>query len=151
MVTLGTGIGAGIIRENRICTGAHGCAGEIGRLSVEEGVPARAEEPVLEQYASARGIVLTMLEESGSAFLPDHDADAFSVFEEFIRGSAAAHRSVDRFCDALAFGLASAACAIGPPHHHTLGGGVSESFDLFSEKLRRDFKRYAILRARTHP
>ena len=84
-----------------------------------------------------------MLEESGSAFLPDHDADAFSVFEEFTRGDAAAHRSIDRFCDALAFGLASAACAI-DPHLILIGGGVSESFDLFSEELRRDFKRYAI-------
>lgn len=145
MVTLGTGIGAGIIRGNRICTGAHGCAGEIGHLSVERGGRACScgGTGCLEQYASARGIVLTMLEESGSAFLPDHDADAFSVFEEFIRGSAAAHRSIDRFCDALAFGLASAACAI-DPHLILIGGGVSESFDLFSEKLRRDFKRYAI-------
>lgn len=153
MVTLGTGIGAGVIAGSRVLGGAHGCAGEIGHLCVERRGRACScgATGCLEQYASARGLVRTMIEESEpAAFHPAHDADAAAVFSALEAGDVAARRAVDRFCETLAFGLAAAACTI-DPHVILIGGGVSESFDLFARKLRRDFARFAIPPCKSTP
>ncbi len=59
MVTLGTGVGGGIIINEKIVTGAHGAGGEIGHAAVnpQETVPCNCgNKGCLEQYASATGI-----------------------------------------------------------------------------------------------
>ena len=60
MVTLGTGVGGGIIHEGRIINGTHGIAGEIGHMHVTDGEEEACNcggHGCLEQYASATGIV----------------------------------------------------------------------------------------------
>ena len=60
MATLGTGVGGGIIVNERIVTGAHGAGGEIGHALVNphETIPCNCgNKGCLEQYASATGIV----------------------------------------------------------------------------------------------
>ena len=59
MVTLGTGVGGGILIGGRILTGAHGAGGEIGHLCVNYGETEKCgcgNYGCLEQYASATGI-----------------------------------------------------------------------------------------------
>ena len=59
MATLGTGVGGGIIVNERIVTGAHGAGGEIGHALVNphETIPCNCgNKGCLEQYASATGI-----------------------------------------------------------------------------------------------
>ena len=60
MVTLGTGVGGGIIHEGKIVNGTHGIAGEIGHMHVTDGEEEACNcggHGCLEQYASATGIV----------------------------------------------------------------------------------------------
>ena len=60
MVTLGTGVGGGIVSEGRIMSGVHGAGGEIGHMHVQDNEPERCNcggHGCLEQYASATGIV----------------------------------------------------------------------------------------------
>lgn len=60
MITIGTGIGGGIIVNNKIICGVHGSAGEIGHFIVnrQESVNCSCgKKGCLEQYASAKGIV----------------------------------------------------------------------------------------------
>lgn len=60
MITLGTGIGGGIVHDGKIIAGAFGAAGEIGHICVnkeETFVCGCGKKGHLEQYASATGIV----------------------------------------------------------------------------------------------
>ena len=60
MVTLGTGVGGGIIVNGKIVTGAHGAGGEIGHACINPDEPEQCKcgnHGCLEQYASATGIV----------------------------------------------------------------------------------------------
>ena len=60
MVTLGTGVGGGVVADGKIVAGFNGGAGEIGHITVEPGEPeccACGKSGCLEQYASANGIV----------------------------------------------------------------------------------------------
>ena len=68
MVTLGTGVGGGILIGGRILTGAHGAGGEIGHLCVNYGETEKCgcgNYGCLEQYASATGITRLAKEEAG--------------------------------------------------------------------------------------
>ncbi len=66
-LTLGTGIGGGIIVAGRAINGSHGCGGEIGHVTIEHGPDARpcgcGRLGHLEAYAGAAGIVKTALEQ----------------------------------------------------------------------------------------
>lgn len=60
MVTLGTGVGGGVVSDGRIIAGVHGAAGEIGHMHVQDDEPEMCNcggHGCLEQYASATGIV----------------------------------------------------------------------------------------------
>ncbi len=63
MVTLGTGVGGGVIVNGRIIEGAHGAGGEIGHITVnrhETAVCGCGKRGCLEQYSSATGVVRCM-------------------------------------------------------------------------------------------
>ena len=89
MVTLGTGVGGGIIVGGKILTGSHGAGGEIGHLRVN---PHETEscgcggKGCLEQYASATGIVRLAKKKTGAGdkkhdFKTGNDLSAKSVFD----------------------------------------------------------------------
>lgn len=69
MVTLGTGVGGGIIVDGKIVTGHHGAGGEIGHANVDHHETESCNcgnRGCLEQYASATGIVRMAKKELGS-------------------------------------------------------------------------------------
>lgn len=70
-LTLGTGIGGGIIVGGRPINGSHGCGGEIGHVTIEHGADARqcgcGRRGHLEAYAGAAGIVQTAIDQLGDA------------------------------------------------------------------------------------
>ena len=101
-VTIGTGIGAGVVIGGKVIAGAHGAAGEIGHVSVAKGGRrcSCGRRGCLEQYASARGIVRTYREVGANApsvyesldhqqdhlahmLMPKHDADSLTVFRAY--------------------------------------------------------------------
>jgi glucokinase len=129
MVTLGTGIGGGIVMGGQLQRGANGFAGEIGHMVMErDGVECPCgRRGCWERYAS--GSALKTL--SGGV-------DGKDVFEKFHAGDADATAVVHTFVSWIAEGLASLT-NICDPEVIVIGGGVIESFadgfDVLEEKF----------------
>jgi glucokinase len=129
MVTLGTGIGGGIVMGGHLQRGANGFAGEIGHMVVErDGIECPCgRRGCWERYAS--GSALKML--SGGV-------DGKEVFEKFHAGDTDAIVTVNTFATWIAEGLASLT-NICDPEVIVIGGGVIESFasriDVLEEKF----------------
>src|SRR5699024_5791658 len=104
MVTLGTGVGGGVIVDGKIVAGAHGAAGEIGHAAME---PEETEhcncgnQGCLEQMASATGLVRLArryLEKSEKdTLLRRGKLSAKAVFDAYAAGDAAAAEIVEEF------------------------------------------------------
>lgn len=139
LLTLGTGIGAGVVLDHSLLTGAHGAAGEIGHLCVrpEETVPCTCgRHGCLEQYCSATGIArLAALAGLGHI-------EAKDVFALAKAGDPAALSVVDLSCDLLGRGIA-AACTVIDPDAVVLGGGVSRAGEFLRLRVEAAFSRYA--------
>lgn len=129
MVTLGTGIGGGIVMGGRLQRGAHGFAGEIGHMVVErDGIECPCgRRGCWERYAS--GSALKVL--SGGV-------DGHEVFEKFHAGDAKAIEIVNTFATWIAEGLASLT-NICDPEVFVIGGGVIESFASRIDVLEQKF------------
>ncbi|MEN9552703.1 MAG: glucokinase [Actinomycetota bacterium] len=119
MVTLGTGIGGGIVMGGELHRGAHGFAGEIGHMVVERnGVPCPCGlHGCWERYASGSALRYLSGGLSGE-----------EVFRKFYEGDSAAQSVVNEFAQWIAVGLASLT-NICDPEVIVLGGGVVESFN----------------------
>ncbi len=129
MVTLGTGIGGGIVMGGELQRGANGFAGEIGHMIVErDGVECPCgRRGCWERYAS--GSALARL--SGGT-------DGMTVFENFHAGDQDAAHVVATFAEWIAEGLASLT-NICDPEVIVIGGGVIESFATKIDLLREKF------------
>lgn len=152
-VTLGTGLGAGVVVEGVLVLGANGAAGEIGHLCVNQAESAPCScgrRGCLEQYVSARGLVRMAQEASADqASCVRHQpavqpaacefSDARAVLEAARGGHPAALAAAARFADYLGYGLAQTACVLDPPVF-VLGGGLSEAADVFLEGVRARYR-----------
>ena len=129
VVTLGTGIGGGVVMGGRLQRGAHGFAGEIGHMLVDsDGVECPCgRRGCWERYAS--GSALTRL--SGGA-------SGEEVFARSHEGDPAALAVVDEFIEWIAIGLSSLT-NVCDPEVIVLGGGVVESLRSHEERVRRAF------------
>jgi len=136
LVTLGTGIGGGLVAGGRVRRGAHGMAGEIGHMVVErEGRPCRCgHRGCWERYAS------------GSA-LGDHSralTGAHRPGEEVIaaarRLDAWALEVVEVFVGWVALGLANLANVLDPARF-VIGGGLADSGDVVLAGIRDAYAR----------
>lgn len=134
MVTLGTGVGGGIIVDGRIISGRNGAAGEIGHMNVNHGelqVCNCGNRGCLEQYASATGIVRVAkseLEFSTEESVLRHieNLTAKDVLDAFKDGDAVAEAIMEKVGDYLGGALANVACVV-DPETIVLGGGVSRA------------------------
>lgn len=146
MVTLGTGIGGGIIIGGKILEGANGAAGEIGGIVVN---PQETESFIagpkgcLEQYASATGLV-NMTHKTLAA---DHEPSvldnveqitAKSVFDACKSGDKVAADIVEKFCAILGKGLARVSYVV-DPEIYVIGGGVSKAGQALLEAVQKAF------------
>ena len=154
LVTLGSGVGAGLIIDGNVVSGGHGAAGEVGHLTVVPGGrPCKCgREGCVERYASARGIVQTFNEaasEEGidastfSDIVPAHETDALAVFHAFEAGDARAKRALDVMTDKLGFALSQVACVI-DPDIILLGGGMAAGSNYYIDSLRESFRSYCL-------
>lgn len=147
MVTLGTGVGGGIILDGRILPGVHGAAGEIGHLIMKSGEREACgcgKRGHLEQYASATGEVRLARQALGSgsdaSVLGDVDElTCEAVFTAAKGGDALANRLVDDFCLTLATALANIAAVV-DPEVFVIGGGVSRAGEILRAGVERHFK-----------
>ena len=158
MVTLGTGVGGGVIVNNHVIDGTHGAGGEIGHLTVnrhETAVCGCGKKGCLEQYSSATGVVRCMkklLDENPDTpcVLRGTDFVAKDVFDAARSGDALAAREVDEMADTLGMALANIAATV-DPGAFLVGGGVSRAGEVLFAPLTKHFKEYAFRSCRETP
>lgn len=154
LVTLGSGLGAGLIVEGTVITGGHGAAGEVGHMTVVPGGrPCKCgRKGCVERYASARGIVQTFNEagESGyldsalfSDFAPESETDALAVFKAFEQGDPRAKEALSVMADKLGYALAQVACVV-DPDVILLGGGIAGGAHCYLDDLRAAYRSYCL-------
>lgn len=133
LVTLGTGVGGGIIINGRIVTGAHGGAGEIGHLfmNVEETEYCGCgKQGCLEQYASATGIARFAKQKNMG------DVTAKDVFDGVKAGDKVAIEVAEEFGAYLGYALANIAAVV-DPEIFVIGGGVSKAGEVLFEYIEK--------------
>lgn len=146
MVTLGTGVGGGIIIDGRILEGANGGAGEIGHIPVnpqEQDICGCGKKGCLEQYASATGIVRVaekLRKENGNTALPA-GCTAKQVFDYAKEGDELAMQAVEELGRYLGLALASCACVLNP-EGIVIGGGVSRAGKILLDVTEKNFQTY---------
>ena len=133
LVTIGTGIGSGLVIGGEIYRGAHGMAPELGHMTI---IPDGPEcgcglRGCLETLACAEALLCRGVEECSGITLNE----AKDVFDYARKGSREAVRAVENTMDYLAIGLANAAVLV-DPEAVIIGGGVVASSDLFLDYLR---------------
>ena len=157
-VTLGTGLGGGIIINHKIYSGSNFAGGEIGHITVNRHETATCgcgKHGCLEQYSSATGVVRCMkklLDENPDAdcVLRGRDFEAKDVFDAARNGDALAAREVDEMTDTLGMALASIASTT-DPEMFLIGGGVARAGDVLFDPLVEHFKTYAFKSCRETP
>ena len=144
MVTLGTGVGGGIIVDGRIVAGANGAGGEIGHLNVCEDELESCncgQHGCLEQYASATGVVrmakrkLAKTSEETSLHKFE-DLTAKDVFDEAKAGDKVALEIVNEVCEILGKTLGKIACVVNP-EVFVIGGGVSKAGQILIDTVKK--------------
>lgn len=153
MVTLGTGVGGGIIIDGKILAGATGAGGEIGHIHLnddEEKVCGCGNKGCLEQYASATGVsyIASKLQKDwkGETILKD-DISAKAVFDGVKAGDALCIEIAKVFGAYLGKGLAIIASTVNP-EAFVIGGGVSKAGEVIFDYVRPSFEKYAFSGAR---
>ncbi len=136
MLTLGTGVGGGIVLGGELWRGAHSAANELGHITIEAyGEPCPCGgRGCLEVYASATGMVRMARElgVGGAATLT-----AFEVYKRAMAGELEAREAFRRMGSYLGIGIASLVNAI-DPEMVVVGGGVAAGWEAFIEHVRRE-------------
>ena len=153
-VTLGTGVGGGIITEGHLLHGCNGDAGEIGHITVKpDGYMCTCgKRGCLEQYASATGVVhiardMAKKFTTGKSRLKDLEDKHQKVTSKIVfyladNGDILANQVVDRVCFYLGLALADVANVFNPSNI-IIGGGVSNAGNTLLQPTTRYFQENA--------
>jgi glucokinase len=140
LLTLGTGVGGGIILNGRIWPGADGMAGEIGHMTI---IPDGRQcgcgnTGCLEMYASSRGIVMTYQERSSRSNMITSE----EIYQAARNGDVLASDVMKEMGRLLGIGIANL-INIFNPEMIVIGGGVKDAWPLFIEVVREEIKQRA--------
>ena len=148
-VTLGTGVGGGVIINGKILGGAHGVGGEIGHITVS--APDKhpctcGKRGCVEQYASATGIVRITKERLSGSEAPSvlrgvNNLTCKEIFDAAKAGDTLAFETLEQVFDYLGEALASA-CCVCDPERIILGGGVSKAGEYLLDGAARHFEKH---------
>ncbi len=140
-ITLGTGIGGGIILNGKLYRGANFAGAELGHMSISyRGKKCRCGgRGCWELYASATSMIENFRRWSGDA----HITSTRDIVEFYQRGHEAARRVMETEIAMVAVGAASI-INIFNPEIFIIGGGVSEAGDWFVEKIRQRVQQTAM-------
>lgn len=148
-VTLGTGVGGGIIVNGEIMTGATGAGGEIGHIHVEDDETEACgcgNYGCLEEYASATGITRlanrTLQKSDKDSVLRNGEVSAKTVFDAVKAGDELAIEIAQQFGEYLGKGLGVIAGIINP-EIFVIGGGVSKAGEVLFDYIKPSFERTA--------
>jgi glucokinase len=150
MITLGTGVGGGIIIDNKIVAGAHGAGGEIGHANVNHDESESCNcgnKGCLEQYASATGIVRVAHSEldactTESTLRSITDLTCKDVLDAYKAGDAVAQTIMEKVGEQLGGAIAFIAAVV-DPEAVVIGGGVSKAGQPLIDLLNNYFRKYA--------
>lgn len=152
LLTLGTGVGGGIIQNGKIISGANGAAGEIGHMVIADpdavvGTCGCGHKGCLEQVASATGIVnrtLRALEKSSEASVlrTITPLTAKDVLDAAKEGDRIAEQIAEEMMACLGRAAAYVACVMNPDIF-VIGGGVSRAGTYLTEGIRKYYRQYA--------
>lgn len=162
MITLGTGVGGGIVIDKKIYSGSNGLAAEIGHFVIQMGGEkcGCGRRGCFEAYASATALIRMTKEELEQCFMSGEETlmagsrkiSARTSFDAFKAGDIPASRVIEKYITALANGISSL-INIFQPDVFIIGGGVSGEgqflIDLLQPKVdAEDFARTAKKRTR---
>ena len=150
MVTLGTGVGGGIIVDGKVVAGFNGAGGEIGHITVNHDEIEACncgQYGCLEQYTSATGIVRLakrkLAKSSEETTIREiANLTAKDVFDAAKAGDAAALEITEEFGAYLGQALVNLAATVDPAVF-VIGGGVSKAGDILLEIVRKYFYDHA--------
>lgn len=145
MVTLGTGVGGGIIINGNILTGTNGAGGEIGHLNVnneETECCGCGKKGCLEQYASATGVVRLAKRKlagyEGETVLNAETVSAKDVFDAVKAGDQAAIEIAKEFGTYLGHAMADISALVDPAVY-VVGGGVSKAGEVLFDYIKEPY------------
>ena len=148
MVTLGTGVGGGIIIGGKILTGSNGAGGEIGHLHVDDNIPGQCgcgNKGCLEQVASATGITnlanQALAASDKPSMLREGEVSAKTVFDAVKADDELAKEVAERFGKYLGTALANIT-AVTDPQAIVIGGGVSKAGPILLEYVEKYYQQY---------
>lgn len=160
MLTLGTGIGNGIILNGKIWHGAHGMAGEAGHSNIWPDGPACGcgSNGCLEMYASATAVRRIALESARAGKSPaiaaltrEHpDFTTRELADLAENGSPDAQRIFDDVGRALGIGLGDLVNTLNLPLY-VVGGGLANAWNLFSPALLEEVRHRSYVYRLTEP
>lgn len=146
MVTLGTGVGGGLIYKEKIINGSNGAGGEIGHVCVnygEEEICGCGSRGCLEQYSSATGIVRLarkrLAKDDAATVLRTQEVSAKAVFDAVKDGDGVATEIAEEFATYLGYALANIATII-DPQVIVIGGGVSKAGTVITDVVEKHYK-----------
>ena len=148
LVTLGTGVGGGIIIEGKILTGAKGSGGEIGHIHLVDDEPETCgcgNHGCFEMYASATGAVRLakrlLASTDEPSVLREKDFECRDIFDAAKAGDSLAKKAAEQYGYYLGKGIAAVASVVNP-EIIVLGGGVSKAGDILFDLLKPSFEKY---------
>ena len=158
MVTLGVGIGSGIVVDNKVFVGSTGAAGEIGHMCVNPKETERCtcgNYGCLEQYCSDTGLVRTaqaVLEERPEepSLLRDGEITPKAICQAAKKGDAAATEVLERFGQLMGQALTAVACTVNP-QVFVIGGQMAQAGMSILKPIETYFRRYAFHAFRNTP
>ncbi|HLJ26284.1 MAG TPA: ROK family protein [Candidatus Angelobacter sp.] len=160
MLTLGTGVGGGIVLRGKIWHGMTGMAGELGHTTVYPlGVKCGCGNyGCLEQYASATAVKRMAREaidrgdapELAAAMHQDPELSAKGVYQIAVQGDEPAHRIFQSVGQSLGIALASAINIFNLPMY-VIGGGVSNAWDAFAPAMFDEVRKRSFVYTATAP
>lgn len=148
MVTLGTGVGGGIIIGGKILTGSNGAGGEIGHLHVDDNIPGQCgcgNKGCLEQVASATGITnlanQALAASDKPSMLREGEVSAKTVFDAVKADDELAKEIAERFGKYLGTALANITAVV-DPQAIVIGGGVSKAGPILLDYVEKYYQEY---------
>ncbi len=160
-ITIGTGIGSGIIINGRIWNGFHGIGGELGHVILDlDGVPCTCgNRGCLERYCSATALIRmgrdAVRDNPDSLILSSVGGDpsgieARTVIDAAREGDPVAVRVYGEYISCLAQAVASVVNLL-DPEVVVIGGGVSKAGDFLMDPLRKEYPKYVIFNDQPMP
>ncbi len=150
MVTLGTGVGGGIIMDGKILTGENGAAGEIGHITVNPKETLTCGcgcKGCLEQYSSATGVIRMARELLEASDKPSElrkfatdEIGGKEVFDAYKAGDEIAKEVVNEFAIYLGMGLGNVASVV-DTQAFVIGGGLSKNGPVVIDIVKEQYKK----------